>query len=71
MSILFSQEKERGNQGGFSRKKEKRKFYAADKIAKEMLRAYDIQFDAENESHIDAELKKYYAFVMLDLDTRN
>lgn len=45
----------------FIRTEEKRKFYAADKIAKEMLRAYGIRFEVENESQIDAELKRYYS----------
>lgn len=45
----------------FIRTEEKRKFYAADKIAKEMLRAYGISFANENEAEIDTELKRYYS----------
>ena len=45
----------------FIRTEEKRKFYAADKIAKEMFRAYNISFEADIEAQIDAELKRYYA----------
>lgn len=45
----------------FIRTEEKRKFYASDKIAKEMLRAYGISFANENEVEIDTELKRYYS----------
>ena len=45
----------------FIRTEEKRKYYAADKIAKEMLNAYNIKFDKLNEDQIDLELKRYYS----------
>lgn len=45
----------------FIRTEEKRKFYAADKIAKEMLSSYNIGFEAADEPCIDTELKRYYS----------
>lgn len=45
----------------FIRTEEKRKFYAADKIAKEMFRAYGIVFNVADEENINVELKKYYS----------
>lgn len=45
----------------FIRTEEKRKFYASDKIAKEMFGAYGIYFETINEIQIDTELKKFYS----------
>ncbi|NMA74822.1 MAG: site-specific DNA-methyltransferase [Bacteroidales bacterium] len=44
----------------FIRTEEKRKFYAADKICKEMFRAYGIGFEPEQEAEIDSCLKTFY-----------
>lgn len=44
----------------FIRTEEKRKFYAADKICKEMFKAYGISFEKDQEAVIDSCLKIFY-----------
>ncbi|MCM1048247.1 MAG: site-specific DNA-methyltransferase [Clostridiales bacterium] len=44
----------------FIRTEEKRKFYAADKICKEMFKAYGIEFDSDKEKEIASCLKTFY-----------
>ena len=44
----------------FIRTEEKRKFYVADKICKEMFEAYGIEFEPEQEAEIESCLKTFY-----------